>query len=266
MSAANFHLYSELHIINVIFLNDLFFRLIILLLVFQFLQNSAQGQANKPDSSFQADAMRYRKDAYQTLLGADARLYNGSAYKETVVRDYDIGHPYFLSPEWRTGSITYEGLRYDNVHLMYDLVNGKILTHQFNTLTKIELILQKTEDFTIEDHLFVYVSEKDSLGKLLRRGFYDQLETGTASLYVQRKKEVLENLTSGKVVREYIDRNVYYIIKGGTVSVIKTKADLFKALSAKKTEIKAQLSKRKIRFRANKEEALILSVKLYNQV
>jgi hypothetical protein len=245
---------------------EVFLRVFFAFFILMLSQRTVQAQHQQSDSSFLAEAIRYRKSAYQTIIGADARLYNGSAYRETIIRDYDVGHPYFLSPEWRDGSITYEGLRYDNVRLMYDLVNGRILTHQFNTLTKIELILEKTGDFTIEDHLFVYVSEKDSLGKLLRNGFYDQLETGTASLYVQRKKEVLEDLSSGKVVREYIDSNVYYIINGSKVFVIRTKGDLFKALSSKKTEIKAQLSKEKIRFRASKEAALILSVKLYNQL
>lgn len=243
----------------------MFYRLFILLIFFQFLENSAQGQVKGSDSSFLANAIHYRKTIYQATVGADARLYNGSAYKEIIVRDYDKGHPYFLSPEWRPGSITYEGLRYDNVHLIYDLVNGKILTHQFNTLTKIELILDKIKDFTIEDHSFVYVSGKDSLGKLLPNGFYDRLSSGPASVYVRRKKEVLENLSSGKVVREYLERNVYYILRDGRVFVVRTKGDLFKALSAKKSEIKTQLAADKIRFATNKEAALILSVKLYNQ-
>lgn len=242
----------------------MFFRLFILLLVFQLVQHAVQGQASQTDSSFLKEAIRYRKAAYQVEVGADARLYNGSAYRETIIRDYDIGHPYFLSPEWREGSVTYEGLRYDNVNLMYDLVTGKVLTHQFSTLTKIELILDKIQGFSIGDHAFTYISEEDSPGKALRSGFYDQLERGHASLYVQRKKEVLENLSSGKVVREYIDRSLYYIIKDGNVFVIKTRSNLFKALSSKKTEIKSMLSKEKIRFRTNKEKALILSVKLYN--
>lgn len=225
-----------------------------------------QGQAIETDSSFLANATLYRKAAYQAMVGADARLYNGSAYKETIIRDYDIGHPYFLSPEWREGSITYEGLRYDKVQLIYDLVNGKVLIHQFNTLTKIELIVDKIQDFAIDDHLFVNVLGKDSIAKLLPNGFYDRLSVGPASLYVRRKKDVLENLSSGKVVREYFDRNVYYIIKDREVFVIRTKGDLFKALGTKKTEIKAHLSKAKIRFRTNKEAALILSVKYYNQV
>lgn len=235
-------------------------------MVLQFLQNSAQAQAGKTDSSFLENAIVYRRATYEATMGANARIYNGSAYKETIIHDYDRGHPYFLSPEWRNGSVTYEGLRYDNVQLIYDLVNNKVLTHQFNTLTKIELILDKIDAFTIENHSFIYASNKDSIGKLLPNGFYDRLENGNASLYVKRKKEVLENLSSDRVIREYIDRNVYYIIVNNAVFAIKTEKDMFKALNSKKADIKARLANEKVKFRNNKEAALIMSVKLYNQL
>jgi hypothetical protein len=98
----------------------------------------------------------------------------------------------------------------------------------------------------------------------LQPGFYDLLSEGEVSVYAQRKKERAEDLTSGRVVQEFSDKNAYFILKGKKVFQIKTKKDLLTVLGDRKSLIKSMLAENRIRFRKQKEKALILAAKLYN--
>lgn len=227
-------------------------------------QASVLAQNQQSDSVFLAEAIHYNRTLYQNTLADNARLYNGADYKETILHDYDKGHPYFDQPAWQKGFIEYDGQRYENVNLMYDLVRDKVLTHQYYTLSKIDLIKGKITSFGIEGHTFIQVSTGDSLFKLLKPGFYDQLEQGKASLYAMRKKELHEDLTSGRVIQEFWDKNSFFIIKEGKAFEIKTRKDLFNVLNDKKGLIKNEFSEKGIKFRKQTETALLLAVKLYN--
>jgi len=241
-----------------------FFRVFFILLIFAVNQHSVLAQNQLSDSSFLAQAMRYRRMIYQNTLADKVRLYNGTDYKEILLRDYDRGQPYFISPEWRKGTIEYEGQRFENVDLLYDLVTDKVLTHQYYTLSKIDLIKEKIASFEIAGHMFIHVSAGDSLSGLLKAGIYDRLEHGDVTLFAQQRKELFEDLSSGRIVQEFRDKNSYFIIKGGQAFEIRRRKDLFTVLSDKKSLIKSELSENRIRFGKQKEKALIVAAKLYN--
>lgn len=221
-------------------------------------------QVQPTDSSFLAEAIRYQRAIHQKQLADNARLYNGTEYKEIFLWDYDKGHPYFVSKEWQKGFIEYNGQRYENVDLLYDLFKDKVLTHQYYTFLKIDLIREKITSFGIDGHTFIQVSAGDSLSKLVKPGFYDWLEHGNVSLYALRKKERTEDLSSGRVVQEFMDKTSYFIVKDGKAFGVKTRKDLYKVLSDKKSMIKKKLSENRVNFRKQPETALRLAVKHYN--
>ncbi len=211
-----------------------------------------------------ARAMDYRKASYQNMLADNSRLYNGTDYREINLHEYDKGHPYFLSPQWKKGFIEYDGQRYENVDLAYDVLNDKVLTHPYYTLSKIELIREKIASFNLDGHIFIQVLASDSLGKVLKPGFYDQLVQSNVSLYAKREKVFSEDLTTGRVVKEFEDKDSFFIIKNGKAFQIKSRKDLFKVLGDRKALIKNKLSESRISFKKQTEVALVLAVKLYN--
>lgn len=215
------------------------------------------------DSSFFNQAMHYHRQAYQTLMGQNTRLYNGTDYKEVILNAQDKGHPYFGSTQWQKGFIEYDGQRYENVDLMYDVVNDKVLTSQFAMSKKIELIANRVKSFGISGRTFIHVLKTDSTSKL-PPGIYDQLVTGEMSLYARRKKRFYEYISARQIIKEFKDEPGYFFLKDGILFPVKTKKELYRVMGDKKPLIKNEFSRRDILFRNQTEEALILAAKLYN--
>ncbi|MDH4092243.1 MAG: hypothetical protein OEV74_21070 [Cyclobacteriaceae bacterium] len=59
----------------------------------------------------------YAIKVYTETIGASSRLYTGTQYKAYEIQSYDTGHPYFISDEWETGSVHYDGLFFTNVSI-----------------------------------------------------------------------------------------------------------------------------------------------------
>lgn len=225
--------------------------------------NSALAQNRQSDSTVFLQAILYHRQAYQTLMGQNTRLYNGTDYKEVILNPQDKGHPYFASTEWQKGFIEYDGQLYENVDLMYDIVGDKILTRQYAMSKKIELIADRVRSFSINGHTFIYVSRSDSSTKL-PPGFYNKLAAGEVSAYVKRKKRFYEYIDSRQIVKDYKDETTYYLLKNGTVFPIKTKKELYRVMGVKKSLVKSEFRERNMVFRNQKEEALTLAAKIYN--
>ena len=96
------------------------FYFLLLLLNYQLL-NAQQSF----DSSF-ADAAA----VYTKAIGANAHLYASGEYV-----DYDhtmTGNPYFASLYFTNGSIVYDDIPYNDVKIIYDILNDDIVIKNYN--------------------------------------------------------------------------------------------------------------------------------------
>lgn len=216
-------------------------------------------QTVSADSTSLTRAMQYQRDKYRAFVQANSSLYNGYEYKEFVVNNHDLGIPYFLSNTWQNGTVVYNDQLYTQVDLLYDIVNNKVITHPYNSIIKVELIYDKIEQFTIQNHVFVRL--KDLTGT---DNFYERLVDGKSALYALRKKVISKKVGSGKVTQVFTDKSVYFILINGKLVPLKTRSDLFKAIPESKSQIKEHLAEKKIRFGRNFEQALIESVSVHN--
>lgn len=224
----------------------------------------AAGQQQNPDSIFLSTAHNYQQAQYKSLIGAQAHLYNGVEYKEQPLNSYDKGQPYFISTDWKKGFIQYDGQRYEDVYLQYNLVTEKVIITQHSTANKIELINEKINLFTVDGHSFVNILSGDSTIKNLQPGIYEMLVQGETSVYVKRRKLIQEDLTSGRVVKIFEERNAFFIVHSGKAFPVKNKRDVLQVLEDKSTLIKNQLKRQNIKFNKYFQDAVIFSVKLYN--
>lgn len=212
-----------------------------------------------PDSLLLARAIREQRLQYQRFLGPNSMINNGSVYKEQVYNVKLNQKPYFLSDDWIEGSIIYGGQFFDKIDLQYDLVNNTIIAHPFYSLIKMELVYDRIEQFQIDGHLFVKLPELTRNNK-----FYDRLVDGRIQLYALRRIEVVEDLSSGKVVHLLIDGTKFFVRTSDSFTEIKGKRDLLRGFPAFKSQIKKQLPKR-AEFRKNLEEALRTSIVILNK-
>src|SRR6185295_5021920 len=86
---------------------------------------------SKADTAFVAASIANAKKVYQEFIQGNAHLYNG-----TEPRTYESAneeHPYFISDDWVVRSIVYDNELNENVPVMYDIWNDKVVIDHFSS-------------------------------------------------------------------------------------------------------------------------------------
>ena len=111
---------------------------------------------------------------YHNYLTPETELYRGGQYAEYTFL-IAKGHPYFDIDSMIIGTVSYNGILYENVPLKYDIVKDALLTDDPYDYYKISLISEQISRFTIGQHVFIRLT--DSINRTAPRvGFYEQLE------------------------------------------------------------------------------------------
>jgi hypothetical protein len=216
---------------------------------------------SKTDTSFLAVSIANAKKAYQEFIKGNAHLYNGTEHK--IYQSLNDEHPYFISDDWALGSIVYDNEINENVPMMYDLRNDKVVIDHFSSGNRIELVSKKISEFNLHGRHFVTL-KPDSVNKEIEEGFYDQLYKGNISIYAKRTKLFEERIQANVLIRSFTEKNRYFLFKDGKYLSVNSKSAALEALSDKRKELKQQMSKSKIRYKKEKEKWLVTLAGFYD--
>src|SRR5690349_3761701 len=223
-------------------------------------------QNSVTDSTNNAIAISNAINAYHQFLSPQTSLYKGSEYVDYA---YTIteGTPFFETSQFRTGSVVYDGILYENVPLLYDEVIDELVLANINGGSKIKLNKESVAAFNLLNHHFVKL-DQDSSGKSpVRSGFYDLLYEGSLSVYKKQTKKVMERVTFSLGLERIIDeQNAYFIKQGKSYYPINTRRDALNLVKDKKKEIQQFLKKNRLSVRRSKEIALIKMAAYYDQL
>jgi hypothetical protein len=224
-------------------------------------------QSSLKDSSASDSAYAVAVRQYHTYVAPEVGLYRGIQYI-----DYDFtvqkGQP-FLGPNvMRDGSVWYNGIRYDQVHLQFDLVKEQLVIYDPFDAFKISLYMDLVDSFATEGH--VYFRIRDSLASSpLRVGYWERIYHGRLVVLKQERKSLHENIMiSSDNIRLYIDGTLtYYIKKDGVYHPVNTRRELFELLKdRRRSDIKRVIRKSNLRWSTDKEQLLILVAAWYDSV
>ena len=224
----------------------------------------AQPAEKEKDSLITATAYAGALQLYHAYLTPETGLFRGPRYLEYVhiLRE---GHPYFDDGRMHEGTVLYDGIFYEHLTLLYDLVKGwAVINDAFNNY-KIALIGEQVDRFTIEQHVFIRL--RDSLNPSQpRNGFYEQLYKGKISLLKKEKKVVEDDLSNPPLgVQHYITHTVsYYLKKGNTYYPVNNKASLSFAMKDKSKELRKFIRKSGLSIRKDKENTLLKAAAWYD--
>lgn len=218
----------------------------------------SMAQSYLGDTTFVTDAAKNSVKNYYHLTGPQSHIYNGNSYIEYQQQDDE--HPYFIN-EWIEGSIVYEGEYYENIPMLYDISNDKVITdHQYN-IHKIQLINEKISRFAIKDHLFVHLIKTE-----LPTGFYEILYDGKIKVYLRWKKTLQETATSQIIEKRFDEKTSYYLLKEGKFHSVKTKRALLAVLKDRKSDLKKFMHTNKIKFKTNRSQNIAQLASHYDQL
>lgn len=211
-------------------------------------------QDSVTNNNYSAIALHNAVTNYHHYIDKQSRLYNGIEYFGYSPKIEGI--PYYLENTWQRGSIVYDGIAYDTVQMMYDIVKDRIVILHFNSFFRLALFSEKVKSFTVMGHHFVRM-ERDSLNNSpLVTGFYDQLYSGATSVLARRSK-FIEETVKETLERKFVEQYQFYVFKGGKYHTVRTKKGLFSLLKDHSREIKQHLKKKKLKFRKDKENSIL---------
>ncbi len=207
------------------------------------------GQAPKPDSLVLSSSRQFLTQLYDQNLGENTRLYNGIEFIDPFQRKVIEGFPYFVMDDWQDGSIFYDGQLYENIPLLFDIYQSRVLVDHPKSHAKIELITEKIKYFTISDKYFVHLESPSA-------GFYQELYGGETKVYALHYKTIQEKIGEKTMITELVTKRRLYILRDGTYYTITSKKSALNVLKEHKNELNKLLGQEKISFKNNKEHAL----------
>ena len=224
----------------------------------------ANAQYNESDSMLYKKAKEYAVSLYHENIKNESGLYNGSQYV-VYAQTIQDGIPFFEITEPSNGNVTYWGVEYKNVPLLYDILKGEIITVVPSTNYLIKLNTEKVSSFEVLNHKFIRIA-KDSSNKNIKTGFYDVLYDGQTTVYKKEIKTLNEDLSSGKLRTFILDENAFFIKKNNVFFTVSNKSSLLDILKDKKKEVQEFIRKNKLKIRKDKDNALPKIAAFYDEI
>jgi hypothetical protein len=209
-----------------------------------------------------AAAKQHLIGEYNKSTRGESLLYVGSDYAE--YESISGEHPYFKEDDWMTGAINYNGTRYNNVPLQYDLSSQKLITEHITSGKKIQLVAEHVSWFSVDGHYFEYINRVNT--KDVTSGFYEVLANGSVKLLARRGKALQESTVTGKLEARFEESVNYFILKDDVFYPVRGKKSILNALKDKRSMLVAEVKRNRVKFGKDKQQALIKTVELYNEM
>ncbi|MEO9967440.1 MAG: hypothetical protein ABJF11_16700 [Reichenbachiella sp.] len=201
---------------------------------------------------------------YDRALGLEsAKIFEGSYY--------DIGSPYveqnqyFKGGQWATGTVIFDGQKYDNVDMLYNSFQDQLVVRNIAlhfSIAQPTLPNQaRIDSFQIHGRRFVHLRGEQVPAS--GEGFYEHLFDGESiDFFVKRIKN--EYIKSSELVYEEEDKHFLYY--NGQYIKFSGKNSIYKLNPEHKTAMKKAGQKTIIRLRLGEEDDLILLLKQFDQL
>jgi hypothetical protein len=203
-------------------------------------------------------------DYFNKAVGQQSRIFTGpmfDPYKFVSKTNANFND----TTGFTTGTITYEGILYKDVPLIYNIERDLVESVLYNNFSVYTLQSERVEDFDIWGHHFIRLVP-DSLNKQMDIGFYDELYHKKLQILVRREKSIQEETTTTTIHYVFTPRTNYYIKKRGLYYNINSQGKLLDVLKDKKKELKQFLKDKSIRYKDNPEQNMVLLVAYYDQL
>lgn len=137
--------------------------------------------------------------------------YNNGKIHFNAYRSIDKTFRYYLSADYVTGDIVYNGQIYGNIALKYDLLSDELIIkfEGENNQMGFNAVKQKVNGFYIGGLRFSNLDLVPHPGFI--SGFYEQTDAGKITLYTKFAKIQFEALTNEKKFYTYKERNEFIL-------------------------------------------------------
>lgn len=189
-----------------------------------------------------------------------AEIFNGKEHSGYIAGI--TGTAYYIDKDWQTGSVMYRDVYYSAMLLKYDMVQKELIVQHPSSKMAITLFTPRISSFSVSGRNFIRITENDS--SCLPPGIYEEVKKGKLNFYILRSKYLLETPTTYGLEREFLTNDSYFIIKDRKCHLIKKKKNIWDITEGKRSSIKADLRKKGLSYKRNREAALTEIITYYN--
>lgn len=231
-------------------------RPLLLLLGLVLFCQAATSQDSLPDSSFKT-AYNNAVSYYHKYTDKQARLYNGFLH---IGYSHKIeGVAYYIDNTWKNGTVVYDGVTFPGVNMIYDIYQDELVIQHFHRLM-LTLHSAKVKEFTYDNLHFIRFERDSTQSSTLATGFYQELYNGNSKFLVKRQK-IMEETITDVLVQKFVSKNFYHVYMNNTWHNVKNWGDMKGILKKEKSkEVRQHLRKNGVKFRKDKERAILLAV------
>ncbi len=231
-----------------------------------FFSRDALAQA-QTDSTSNKALFTAVEDKFHKEIGPQSRLFNGISYEfyDPTIK----GNAYFMdNANWNNGTVVYDGFRYKNAPLLYDIYTDQVITEAYHSALRIQLIKDRVQSFDLLGHHIVYIRQDASNPTSLKTGFYDELYGGKIQVLAQRSKSIQHTNGFNGAIDSYFSPTVdYYVCKNGTYYPVSSQGSFLKVLKDKKGAVQQYLRSNNLKFKKEqKEQAMAKAAAYYDQI
>lgn len=219
-------------------------------------ESKAQGDSSAPlEAAKDSMISLYYTDQHKILPLYNGRQFNG--YSNLIE-----GYAYYLTNDWQTGSIRYEGMWFHDIPIMYDSYKDEVIVRSPQGFPFI-LFSQRVQEFSFAGKNFVRL-EADS-NRVISPGFYQRVVSGKLTMYAKRSKQLEEKIEGLVVERKFLPNERYFLLKDGLYYSIDKQKSLLDVVRDRRQEMQDHLKQQGIRFKNTPETAIIKVAEFYNQ-
>lgn len=175
------------------------------------------------------------------------------------------GDQFFLTNAFIKGSVTFNGKRFSNLDLMYDISNDELIL-RIDPYPVISMNKEMIDSFTLvfENRNYHIINAGNDSSAILR-GYVNVLYEGTTTLYVKYTKLVQPLAVDGRFDLLVQEHRVY-IKKDSQIIQISGKRKFIALLEDKKKEVNDFMKKEKIKISRKDPDTFIPVLKYYDSL
>ena len=230
-----------------------------------FSAGGALAQGSVADTAFLERSVKHAMAAYEGAVGVETHLYNGTEYVD-YKKPHLKGDQFLISKSVARGNVFYDGTWYTQVPMLYDLVTDEVVVPHNSSGLMMKLISGKVDTFQLHGHTFVRHKAGSTGQAMLGPGFYDLLYNHNVQMLVKRGKTIQDRATSTGMEGEFRVSDKFYIQKDGSYHPVSSKGSVLRVFKDKKRQLQKFASSQKLKFRKEKEAAILAMVQYYDSL
>jgi hypothetical protein len=216
-----------------------------------FVSLSAFCQKNVTDSIAKLQA-KNAIEVYDQYNKNDQPVYNGEEYLYYTFRM--DGDPFFISPDFSYGWVSYNGRKYDSLALIYDLARTDLVVLSPDQVTRIVMHNEFIDSFFLRGHTFIKLKE-DHKQNLYNSGFFDVLYNGQNVQFLELRSKLRNpRIVSNVLITSFPEKNHFYIHKNGLYYLVSGKKDVFRVFGDKVRDLKKRMRQDHVKLKRNNFE------------